>query len=209
MTQAKSVITKSLIALAYLVWICGTVLCVVNIGLLLQMATRGVPTLSLIILAVVTWGCIISGGIALIVIFQRIKKSSYYSLSKHVVIRQRSSFKDDSWFYICFTASLISTALAFGSLFWNGEYSIVFIAIAVLFALLGVFLNVCINNRLPVYVAVCSGFVVLQMVKLIQLLEENDGKVCLACRHVLGPQALHGYQCPECGKPVEGSLRAK
>jgi hypothetical protein len=67
--------------------------------------------------------------------------------------------------------------------------------------LLGLILNTFLI-RIPAGFLVCSGIFVYQIVKLIQLLEENDGRVCLGCRHVLGPQALNEYKCPECGKPV-------
>ena len=108
-------------------------------------------------------------------------------------------FSADPWF----NGSIViaSIVLFIGLLLVFPEPLDVVVTVVIAIVLLGLILNTFLI-RIPAGFLVCSGMFVYQIVKLIQLLEENDGRVCLACRHVLGPQALNEYKCPECGKPV-------
>ena len=202
--ETKPVITKGVIALAHLAWICMT-------SFLLLLVWSFIPdfriegTTFLVIRAVLTLVIVILGGLVLAVVFNRIKKSSYYSLSKYIVIEKNALFKDDLWFN---SAAFIGIAIVGMGTFLFHDHQLVITAIALVIILLGLVFNIYLR-KMPKGASYFTGLCVLQMVKLIQLLEENDGKVCLKCRHVLGTQALHEDKCPECGKAVDLMSREK
>jgi hypothetical protein len=203
--KAKPVITKGVIALAHLAWICGATFWIAS-----SLGAYGVPSESVSAFLPIDEAAYRSTGLVVVIasvligvpvfifLVVRMRMSPFYPMADSVITRESDFFRPDACFYI---ALFIAVSIIFIYPAVGPENARLDGGIPLFILLVGVLLNI-IFSRVPGLVAWFSGFVLYRRVKLIQLLEENDGRVCLACRHVLGPQALNEDKCPECGKPV-------
>jgi hypothetical protein len=119
-------------------------------------------------------------------------KTKAYRLAFEFTLRHLGDLFSD----LLFKCSLISIPVIVFFVFAGNVGVAVIIAIAVFF----IFNIVNIWRRKPAaWLCFISGFSELQATKLAKLLEENDGRVCLSCRHVLISKDEADPKCPECG----------
>ena len=199
----KPVITGWVIFLSHLVWVAFIAFW---LALLIYLSSPRSPSVSAwdnyvdSIVLVLSFGMPV-GIISFVVVWLRIKKSNYFKVAKKTVLNDgRDGFWSDYWFNLALVTAGVIGLFGFDIVDSAPHYLVGAIMLAIVVA--GLLANTLLI-RLPNTFVMLSGLFVIQSAKLIQLLEESNGKVCLECGHVLGPQALNEDKCPECGKAVD------
>jgi predicted RNA-binding Zn-ribbon protein involved in translation (DUF1610 family) len=209
--KAKPVITRWLLFFSYLGFICSVplILILVYMGLALALVALtednyllpspdGVMGIYLFPLLVVLTLVAMSSRMTVHIIARRphtwasSSKTKSYRLAFEFTSRHLGDLALDP----LFKCSLISIPVIVFFVFAGKVGVAVIIAIAVFL----IFNIVNIWRRKPAaWLCFISGFSELQATKLAKLLEENDGRVCLSCRHVLISKDEADPKCPECG----------